>query len=170
MNTSTMRSTQNEQQMNDLISAEVVSMDAYAASKSEDTVAKAKGFLDTAFPLATGSHKDVSSYVVYYQNLLMFFKDGTHSGLRDPRQFVALNGHKSEPSAILLQDKGTHVALTFDRCGTTGSQDLADIDDIQLEGHKYWISILNIDEQGRTPKTEQDQLFTAKDGSDYLLK
>ncbi|MFT5235144.1 MAG: hypothetical protein ACI90A_000507 [Shewanella sp.] len=170
MNTSTMRSTQNEQQMNDLISAEVVSMDAYNASKSEDAMGNAKGFLDKTFPLATGSHHDVSSYVVYYQNLLMFFKDGTHSGLRDPRQFVALNGHKSEPSAILLQDKGTHVALTFDRCGTTGSEDLANINDIQLEGHQYWISLLNIDEQNMISTSLQDQVFTAKDGNDYLLK
>ncbi|MEC4725976.1 malate synthase [Shewanella sp. D64] len=169
MNTSTMRSTQNEQQMNDLISADVVSMDAYAASKAEETKGNAKEFLDTTFPLATGSHKDVSSYVVYYQNLLMFFKDGTHSGLRDPRQFVALNGHKSEPAAILLQDKGTHVALTFDRCGISGSQDSANIDDIQLEGHEYWISLLNIDEQNRVSKEQQEQMFTAKDGSDYQL-
>lgn len=170
MNTSTMRSTQNEQQMNDLISADVLSMDAYTASKAEDTMGNAKGFLDTTFPLATGSHNDVSSYVVYYQNLLMFFKDGTHSGLCNPRQFVALNGHKSEPSAILLQDKGTHVALTFDRCGITGSQDSANIDDIQLEGHEYWISLINIDEQNRISKAQQDQMFTAKDGGDYLLK
>jgi len=170
MNTSTMRNTQNEQNINDLISAEIVSMDAYNESQSEGSVDKAKAFLDTAFPLAVGSHKDVCSYVVYYQHLLMFFKDGTHSGLRDPRQFVALNGHKSEPSAILLQEKGSHVALTFDRCGVTGAQDLADIEDIQLEGHQYWISLLNIDEKNRISTSLQEQMFTAKDGSDYVLK
>ncbi|NRD74390.1 malate synthase [Shewanella sp. VB17] len=170
MNTSTMRNTQNKQNINDLISAEIVSMDDYAVSASVNVVDQAKTFLDTVFPLAAGSHKDVSSYVVYYQNLLMFFKDGTHSGLRDPRQFIALNGHKSEPSAILLQDKGTHVALTFDRCGMRGSQDLADLEDIQLEGHQYWISLLSIEEQNKISTSLQDQIFTAKDGSDYTLK
>ncbi len=166
MDISTINSIQSKQNFNDLINADVMNVELVKTSQSET----AKQFLDSTFPLAKGSHQDVSSYVVYYQQLLIFFIDGTHTGLKDPKQFVALNGHKSEPSAILLRDKGTHVELTFDRCGEIGAHDSANIEDIQVEGHRYWISLLNIDEQNRISMSQQDQIFTAKDGSDYLLK
>ncbi|WP_299788273.1 malate synthase [uncultured Shewanella sp.] len=170
MDISTIDSIQSEQNYNDLISAEVVSVESVKISQSETAMSNAKQFLDSTFPLAKGSHKDVSSYLVYYQQLLIFFSDGTHTGLKDPKQFVALNGPKSEPSAILLRDKGTHVELTFDRCGEIGAHDQANIEDIQIEGHRYWISLLNVDARRMIDGSLQDQMFTAKDGSDYLLK
>jgi len=170
MDISTINNIQSEQNFNDLINADVMNVELVKTSQSEIAMANAKQFLDSTFPLAKGSHQDVSSYVVYYQQLLIFFTDGTHTGLKDPKQFVALNGHKSEPSAILLRDKGTHVELTFDRCGEVGAYDRANIEDIQIEGHRYWISLLNIDEQNRISMSLQDHIFTAKDGSDYLLK
>ncbi len=170
MDISTSNSIQSEQNFNDLINAEVVNVELVKTSQSETVVTNAKQFLDSTFPLAKGSHQDVSSYVVYYQQLLIFFTDGTHTGLKDPKQFVALNGHKSEPSAILLRDKGTHVELTFDRCGEVGAYDRANVEDIQIEGHRYWISLLNVDAKRMIDGSLQDQMFTAKDGSDYMLK
>jgi len=93
----------------------------------------AKGFLDKVFSLAQGSHQDVSSYVVYYQHILAFFADGTHTGLENPKQFIGLCGHREQPEAILLKENGRYVEITFDRNGTTGKLDLANIDDIQIE-------------------------------------
>lgn len=92
-----------------------------------------KAFLDKIFPLDEGSHQDVSSYVIYYKHLLAFFPDGRKSGLKHPKQFVALSGHKIEPTSIVLKNDGFHVELMFNKKGTRGIKDIAGIDDIQVE-------------------------------------
>ncbi|MGS0682889.1 malate synthase [Shewanella sp. 125m-7] len=168
MELSTINSTQVNQN-NNFIGADLVDVNVVEVATSNSTGPCAKTFLDAKFPLAKGSHKNACSYVVYYQQLLIFMADGTQTGLRQPKQFVALNGHKSEPTAILLNDNGTHVELTFDRKKENGCEDLANIKDIQLEGHEYWISLIDI-EKSVVASSMQDQLFTAKDGSDYILK
>lgn len=129
-----------------------------------------KGFLDKTFPLARGSHKDVASYVVYYQQLLAFFQDGSTSGLQEPAQFIALIGHRETPEALLLQNDGRHVELVLNRRGMQGSQDPAGIDDIQLQTtvpECHWFSLIS----GRqiSCRSRAEKSFTAKDGSDYLL-
>ncbi len=102
-------------------------------ARAKHVINYGRDFLDKTFPLDSGSHHDVASYVVYYHNLLAFFADGCSSGLKTPSQFVALCGHKSEPDAILLKNNGLHVELQVNRSGETGSQDMAGIDDIQVE-------------------------------------
>lgn len=170
MELSTINSTQVNQN-NNYIGADLVDVNVVALTASDTTAPCAKAFLDAKFPLAKGSHKNVCSYVIYYQQLLVFMADGTQTGLRLPKQFVGLNGHKSEPTAILLKDNGTHVELSFDRKNESTSQDLANIKDIQLEGHDYWISLINI-ENTATESVMQKRVreFTAKDGSDYQVK
>lgn len=169
MDISTINSTQANQN-NHFIGAELVDVDLVEVAMSSDTAAPcAKEFLDAKFPLAKGSHKNACSYVVYYSQLLIFMADGTQTGLRFPKQFVALTGHKSEPSAILLKDRGTHVELSFDRKKANNGEDLANIKDIQLEGHEYWISLINV-ENTATTAVLQEREFTAKDGSEYLVK
>ncbi|ABZ76855.1 malate synthase [Shewanella halifaxensis HAW-EB4] len=170
MNISTINSTQVNQN-NHFIGASLVDVNVVELAASNTTAPCAKAFLDAKFPLANGSHKNARSYVVYYQQLLIFMADGTQTGLRTPKQFVALNGHKSEPTAILLKDNGTHVELSFDRKNEATSQDLANIRDIQLEGHDYWISLINIEDTATTSVMQKrTREFTAKDGSDYQLK
>ncbi len=129
-----------------------------------------KGFLDKTFPLAHGSHQAVASYVVYYQQLLAFFHDGSTSGLADPSQFIGLIGHRETPEALLLQNQGRHVELILNKGGTQGSKDPAGIDDIQLqttEPECSWFSLVS----GRqvSCRSRGDKSFTAKDGSSYLL-
>lgn len=102
-------------------------------SRGQAVIDKAKDFLDQHFPLNHGSHHDVSSYLVYYQHLLAFFPDGSETGLKNPCQFIAFDGSKSEPSFILLKNNGLHVGLQIDRHGKIGSTDKAGIDDIQVE-------------------------------------
>ena len=93
----------------------------------------AKDFLDEVFPLNSGSHHDVTSYVVYFNNLLAFFADGCSTGICDPKQFVALCGHKSEPSCIVLKNNGLHVEVQIDRSHFIGANDLAGVSDIKVE-------------------------------------
>lgn len=102
-------------------------------ARAKHVIAYAKDFLDQAFPLTNGSHHDVTSYVVYFQHLMAFFPDGSNSGLKQPGQFVALSGHKSEPETIVLKNNGLHVEIQFDRNGFNGATDIANIDDILLE-------------------------------------
>lgn len=129
-----------------------------------------KGFLDKTFPLARGSHKDVASYVVYYQQLLAFFHDGSTCGLADGSQFVGLIGHRETPEAILLQHAGRHVEIILNRRGPQGSEDSAGIDDIQLQTSEpecSWFSLIS----GRqiSCRSKAEKSFTAKDGQPYQL-
>ena len=129
-----------------------------------------KGFLDKAFPLQHGSHKDVCSYVVYYQQLLAFFADGSTSGLQNPAQFVALSGHRETPNSIVLNNQGRHVELILNRHGVTGCQDKASIDDIQLqtsEPDSIWFSMVTGRQVNCAHKGNKQ--FTCKDGLPYAL-
>ena len=114
------------------IRQEISAISALNDSHLRQILDYSKGFLDKVFPLATGSHKDVCSYVVYYQHLLAFFADGSNSGLQNPAQFVALAGSREKPQSLLLNDNGRHVELTICRSGAQGSKDHAGIDDVQL--------------------------------------
>lgn len=130
----------------------------------------AKGFLDKTFPLQYGSHKDVCSYVVYYQQLLAFFTDGNTSGLQTPAQFVALSGHREAPCSLVLNNNGRHVELILNRTGVTGCQDKASIDDIQLQTAKpdsIWFSMVSGRQVSCAHKGNKQ--FTCKDGLPYLL-
>ena len=182
MTMSIISNNQSQTNLNNLIAEEVLAV-VHVGIAEHEKIAKAKLFIDRLFPLSSGSHQDVSSYVVYYQHLLAFFADGSHSGLRQPKQFVAFNGTKDAPSAIVLQDKDYHVELSFDRCGMIGAKDVANLEDIQIEASssmlmdttevrsaasRHWLSLLHVGMP--SANDTQDKLFTAKDGSDYDLK
>jgi malate synthase len=102
-------------------------------ARGNHVIAYAKEFLDQTFPLSNGSHKDVTSYMVYYKHLLAIFPDGSSCGLEKSSQFVALSGHKSEPTSLVLLNNGLHIIIEIDRQGPNGVRDLAGIDDIQVE-------------------------------------
>ncbi|MBC3764704.1 malate synthase G [Neptunicella marina] len=102
-------------------------------ARARHVIAYAKTFLDSHFALEHGSHQDVVSYVVYFQHLMAFFADGSHSGLKSPQQFVAYQGAKAQPETLLLKHHGLHVELQINPQGDIGKTDLAGIDDIQLE-------------------------------------
>ena len=118
------------------ITEEVSILKSLNAKRMQELMTYSKSFLDKVFPLETGSHEHVSSYVIYYNHLLAFFPDGSKSGLAHPRQFVALSGHKSEPTSIVLKNDGFHVEMIFNKNGARGMKDLAGIDDIQVETTK----------------------------------
>ena len=169
MNMSTQTSATATQNLNRFIGEQFV-----ATANQQDRTTNAKDFLDAQFPLTEGSHQDVSSYVVYYTHLLAFLKDGSQCGLQNPCQFVALTGHKSEPTSVVLKNNDTHVEICFDRQGQMGTTDQANIEDIQVAipiknlptPYKQWISLIHT---GCQPTEGNCKVFTAKDGSDYAL-
>ncbi len=103
------------------------------AAREQMVIQQAKAFLDETFPLDSGSHQDVTSYVVYYHHLLAFFADGSKAGLQQPCQLVAVNGQRSAPESILLKNNGLHVEIQLDPNGKNGAQDKANVNDILLE-------------------------------------
>ncbi|WP_144211649.1 aldolase/citrate lyase/malate synthase family protein [Shewanella donghaensis] len=169
MNMTTMNNSTAAHNLNSFIEEQIV-----ATSTDADKIANAKVFLDNNFPLASGSHAEVSSYVIYYTHLLAFMEDGSQCGLQNPCQFVALTGHKSDPTSIVLKNNDTHVEVSFDRNGELGANDPAHIEDIQVAlpiknlptPYKQWVSMLH----SRCLPTEGNcKVFTAKDGSDYAM-
>lgn len=133
-----------------------------------------KAFLDKVFPLDRGSHKEVCSYVVYYQHVLAFFADGSNSGLRTPAQFVAFGGHPEQPQSLLLKDGERHVELLFCHKGAHGSMDKAGIEDIQLQltGEQAgWFSMIrgNAQSEPCVSSTQNSPCFRAKEGGDYRV-
>jgi malate synthase len=170
----------------------------YNQARGNHVISYAKDFLDQIFPLESGSHHDVTSYLVYYQHLLAMFPDGETQGLRDPKQFVALSGHKSEPSALVLKNQELHVIIDINRHGPNGHADMAGVDDILIEaalitqqefskpednqptidGYRHWLGLMQGDLTAQFDKNDRpikrqlnkDKHFTCKDGEDYILQ
>lgn len=134
----------------------------------------ARRFLDEHCPLEHGSHQDVISYVVYYQHLLAFFADGSQTGLQTPGQFVALSGHKDDPSALVFKVGDVHIEVSFDRTAGKGRENAAHIEDIQIETSltktiscRIWLSLLH---GAKSTQKVGDKVFTDKEGEDYRLE
>lgn len=97
---------------------------AYALFENEQAVFQ---MLDSTFPLHDGSHKDVKQYVIYYRHLMVFFEDGSHCGLDNPKQFVAFTGGKESPDSLLLQLGDNHMELIFDKNKAKSLSNLCDV-------------------------------------------
>jgi len=72
---------------------------------------QAAELLDQSFPLATGSHRDVTAYLVYFEHLLAIQADGSATGLATPTQFVDVQGSRENPLAIVLEHQGMQVEI-----------------------------------------------------------
>ena len=100
----------------------------YDKGRGARVVAKARVFLDEAFPLDGTSHADARRYHVKDGALLV-----DDMPLRDPAKFAGYKGHPKAPSSVLLKNNGLHVELVFDRTHMIGSRDQAGLADVQLE-------------------------------------
>ena len=100
----------------------------YERGRGARVVARARVFLDEAFPIAGASHADVSRYVVKDGALLV-----DDLPLVQPAKFVGYRGNPKAPDAVLLCNNGLHVELVFDRAHFIGSRDQALLADVQME-------------------------------------
>ncbi|MDG1282029.1 MAG: malate synthase G [Pseudorhodobacter sp.] len=101
---------------------------AYDRGHGARVVARARLFLDEAFPIKGASHSDVRRYHVSNGALLI-----DDLPLVDPAKFVGYRGNPKAPDAVLLRNNSLHVELVFDRAHPIGSRDRALLADVRLE-------------------------------------
>jgi malate synthase len=168
----------------------------YDRGRGARVVARARVFLDEAFPLQGTSHADVRRYHVKGGALL-----ADDLPLLAPEKFVGYRGHPMAPEAVLLRNNGLHVELVFDRTHPIGARDQAGLAGVHLESalsaimdcedsvacvdgpdkvgaYRNWLGLMKGDlverfEKGGKPVTralEADRAYTAPDGGEVTVK
>lgn len=105
----------------------------YNPKRGEKVIAFAKNFLDETFPLAQGSHADVTKYAVEGNALVVTLKDGSTTTVADSSKFVGYNGEASAPTEIVLKNNGLHAIIQIDANSPIGQTDAAGVKDVVLE-------------------------------------
>ena len=168
----------------------------YEKGRGARVVARARVFLDEAFPIQGASHADVRRYHVREGVLLV-----DDMPLVQPEKFVGYRGNPRAPDAVLLRNHGLHVELVFDRAHFIGARDQACLADVQIESamsaimdcedsvacvdaedkvvaYGNWLGLMKGDledtfEKGgrqMTRRLNPDRAFIAPDGSEITVK
>ena len=168
----------------------------YDRGRGARVIARARVFLDEAFPVEGTSHADARRYHV---------KDGAlvvdDRPLMQPEKFVGHRGNPLAPDLVLLRNNGLHVELVFDRAHPIGARDQAALADVRLESamtaimdcedsvacvdaedkvlaYANWLGLMKGDleetfEKGGgqvTRRLSADRSYTAPDGSETAVK
>ena len=100
--------------------------------RADLVIARARAFLDAAFPLEEASHADALGYTVEEGRLVVLLPSGD-STLKAPGQFAGYTGDAASPSAVLLKNHNLHAEIVIDPAHPIGKNDTAHIADIILE-------------------------------------
>jgi len=104
----------------------------YNKLRGAKVVAWGRAFLDTNFPLSTGSHADAQGYKVAGGQLVVALPGGD-TGLQAGAKFAGYSGDAEHPTAILLKNHNLHAELVINPASPTGKDDAAGVADILLE-------------------------------------
>ena len=168
----------------------------YDRGRGARVVARARVFLDEAFPIAGTSHADARRYHVEGGALRV-----NDLPLVEPGKFIGHRGDPRAPEAVLLRNNGLHVELVFDRTHLIGARDQAGLADVRLESavsaimdcedsvacvdaedkvtaYRNWLGLMKGDlaetfEKGgrsMTRRLSPDLAFTGPDGAEVSVK
>ncbi|TNC80481.1 MAG: malate synthase G [Oleiphilus sp.] len=105
----------------------------YNKVRGDKVIAYARGVLDQAAPLASGSHADSTAYAINAGKLSVTLKDGSVTGLQDESKLVGYKGDAAAPDSILLKNNGLHIEILIDADSPIGSTDAAGVKDLIME-------------------------------------
>ncbi|MBY6141708.1 malate synthase G [Leisingera daeponensis] len=168
----------------------------YDKGRGARVVARARVFLDEAFPVDGTSHADARRYHVQDGQLLV-----DDLPLAQPEKFAGYRGNPKAPESVLLRNNGLHVELVFDRAHAIGARDQAGLADVRLESamsaimdcedsvacvdaedkvlaYSNWLGLMkgdletNLEKGGKviTRRLNPDFGFTAPDGTAKTVK
>ena len=102
-------------------------------ARRQQVIHTGKNFLDEVFPLASGSHHDVTQYHVYYQHFCVITSAGECMGLKNSTQFAGFNGPRENPNTIMLKNDDLQVEIQMGPSSHVGATDKAGITDINIQ-------------------------------------
>lgn len=172
---------------------------AYNPVRGAEVIARAREFLDAAFPLQEASHRSVLSYSVDAQGLVAKL-DGSTTRLHDRAAFVGYRGEAADPDAVVLTHHGLHIEVQIDRAHPIGATDQAGVCDVLVEsavttimdledsvaavdaqdkvvGYRNWLGLMTGDLTERVTKNgttftrslEDDRVLTTSSGETVTL-
>lgn len=106
---------------------------SFNPKRGAKVIAYARGVLDRAAPLATGSHRDAVKYVIRDEHLVVTLEGGRETGLKDSGKLIGFTGEAAKPDAILLANNGLHLEIQIDPSHSIGKTDPAGVKDVVVE-------------------------------------
>ncbi|TVP42637.1 MAG: malate synthase G [Halomonas sp.] len=106
---------------------------SFNPKRGAKVIAYARGVLDRAAPLATGSHRDAVKYVIRDEHLVVTLEGGRETGLKDAGKLIGFNGDAAKPESILLGNNGLHLEIQIDPSDSIGKTDPAGVKDVVVE-------------------------------------
>ncbi|MBB3184462.1 malate synthase [Halomonas fontilapidosi] len=106
---------------------------SFNPKRGEKVIGYARGVLDRAAPLATGSHHDAVKYALRDGHLVVSLDGGRETGLKDPGKLVGFNGPAELPESVLLANHGLHLEIQIDPSHPIGKTDPAGVKDVVVE-------------------------------------
>jgi len=100
--------------------------------RGQAVFAEAARLLDTAIPLAAGSHSQVAEYRLAGATLEIALADGSITTLADPAQLVGYAGEDGK-RRLLFRNHNLHVELQIDRSHPIGADNPSGVKDVVLE-------------------------------------
>ncbi len=105
----------------------------YNPVRGQQVIRYARDFLDSAIPLAVGSHHYVVKYEVRFGKLIAVMGDGSKTELGWRETFVGYTGEADNPTSILFKNNNLHIEIKIGEGYYIGQGDLANVYDIWLE-------------------------------------